>query len=148
MKYIRVGMGILIRDENKILLGHKSNKIKDTGGIYEPDTWSLPGGKQEYDETIIEGAKRETKEETNLDVDDLHIFGCDEQIEKDRHFILIYVIADSYKGNLKVMEPDKEDEWRWFDINELPNNIYTPSKMFIDKYIDEIWKENKNLNKH
>ena len=34
MKYIRVGMGILIRDENKILLGHKSNKIKDTGGIY------------------------------------------------------------------------------------------------------------------
>ena len=29
----------------------------------------MPGGKQEYNETFFEGAKREVKEETNLDID-------------------------------------------------------------------------------
>lgn len=32
------------------------------------------------------------------------------------------------------MEPEKEDEWRWFDVNELPDNIYSPSRKFIEAY--------------
>ena len=35
------------------------------------------------------------------------------------------------------MEPDKQDEWKWFDLKELPKNLYTPSKKFIEKYIEE-----------
>jgi hypothetical protein len=35
------------------------------------------------------------------------------------------------------MEPEKEDRWEWFSLNELPNNIYSPSKKFIDNYINK-----------
>ena len=49
---IKVGIGVVILDDNKVLLGHRCTKGKDTGGIYEPDSWCLPGGKQEDEETI------------------------------------------------------------------------------------------------
>ena len=71
---IKVGLGVMIKDGNKILLGHRSKKTKDTGGIYEPDSWTVPGGKQEYNETILEGAVREVKEETNLEISDLESY--------------------------------------------------------------------------
>ena len=32
------------------------------------------------------------------------------------------------------MEPTKEDEWKWYDLDKLPENIYSPTKHFIDKY--------------
>ena len=31
-KYIKIGIGVMILDENKILLGHRSKNKKDTGG--------------------------------------------------------------------------------------------------------------------
>ena len=37
---------------------------------------------------------------------------------------------------LKAIEPDKQDEWCWFEIEKLPNNIYSPSKKFIEAYLD------------
>lgn len=51
-QYIKVGIGVMILEGNKILLGHRAKDKKDTGGIYEVDCWTVPGGKQEYDETF------------------------------------------------------------------------------------------------
>ncbi len=133
--YVRVGIGIMIKDGNKVLLGHRSKNRKDTGGIFEPDTWTFPGGKQEFSETIFEAAKREVKEETNLEIDDLEVFGASDDIQPSKHFVTIQIIANKHSGNLKVMEPTKEDEWKWFDLNNLPMNIYSPTKQFIDKYM-------------
>lgn len=126
---------MIFNNEGKILLGHRVGK--DTGGIYEPDSWCLPGGKQEYEETIFECAKREVKEETNLDIDDLEVFGAYDDIQVDRHFVTIWVIAKKYSGILTAMEMDKQDKWEWFSLDNLPNNIYSPSKHFISKYISK-----------
>ena len=134
---IKVGVGAMILDGNKILLGHRSKTRKDTGGIYEPDTWSLPGGKQEYSETVYETVIREVKEETNLDIANPKVFSVSDDFQTDRHFVTIEMITNEFSGELKIMEPEKEDEWRWFDLNELPNNIYSPSKKFIEKYLEE-----------
>ena len=134
---IKVGVGAMILDGNKILLGHRSKTRKDTGGIYEPDTWSLPGGKQEYSETVYETIIREVKEETNLDIANPKVFSVSDDFQTDRHFVTIEMITKEFSGELKVMEPEKEDEWRWFDLNNLPDNIYSPSKKFIEKYLNE-----------
>jgi ADP-ribose pyrophosphatase YjhB (NUDIX family) len=139
MNQVRVGVSAIIIDDNKILLGHRSKNKKDTGGIVGRDTWSLPGGKQEYDETIIECAIRETKEECNLDIVDPKIIYASDDIAPDRHFVTITTIASNYSGVVKVMEPDKEDEWKWFDINNLPDNLYPPSKQGIVYYKENIY---------
>jgi ADP-ribose pyrophosphatase YjhB (NUDIX family) len=135
MNGIKVGIGVLILDGNKILLGHRSINRKDTGGIFEPDTWSLPGGKQEVNETILECAKREVKEETNLDIDNLEVFGADDDIQPNKHFITVHVVAKNYSGELKIMEPDKEDKWEWFSLDNLPDNLYSPSEKTIKTYL-------------
>ena len=114
-------------------------KYTDTGGIYEPDSWTLPGGKQEVNETIIQCAIRETKEETNLDIDNVQIFGADDDMTSDRHFVTIYTYTDSYNGEAKVTEENKIDDWQWFDIDNLPNNLYSPSEKEI-----EIFKKVRN----
>jgi len=138
--YIKVGVGVVILDGNKVLLGHRVAKYKDTGGIYEPDSYTLPGGKQEYHETIIDCAKRETKEETDLDISDISIFGADDDISIDRHFITIYTYATSFKGTPKVMEKDKIDDWKWYDLDNLPQNIYSPSKKTLKLFLERIGK--------
>jgi len=134
---IKVGIGVLIRDGNKILLGHRINKV-DTGGIHEVDVWTLPGGKQEYNETVLEGAKREVKEETNLDVDELKIFGAADDIQPGKHYVTMHVIANKFSGDLKVMEPEINSEWRWFDLDNLPENLYSPTKKLINNYKNSI----------
>lgn len=133
-KLIKVGVGVMIIDDNKILLGHRSATRKDTGGIFEPDTWTLPGGKQEYEETVYETAIREVKEETNLKIKNPIVFSVSDDFQSDRHFVTIEMIAKEYTGKLKIMEPTKEDDWQWFDLDNLPENIYSPSRVFIEKY--------------
>lgn len=143
---IKVGVGVVIVKDNKILLGHRVNNAKDTGGIYEPDSYTCPGGKQEYKETIYDCAKRETKEETNLDIDNLTIISAQDDISDDRHYITITVLASSFSGELEVMEKDKIDEWKWFSLDELPSNLYSPSKKSIEAYLKKgkIDYENRN----
>lgn len=137
---IKVGIGVIIKNGNKILLGHRCNNYKDTGGIYEPDTWTIPGGKQEYDETMFEGAKREVKEETNLDVSELSFFGATDDIQPNKHYVTIQVLAEKFEGELKNLEPTKHSEWKWFDIDNLPEKLYSPSKKFIEAYVKSIKK--------
>lgn len=136
MEVIKVGIGVIIRKDDMILLGHRKEDYKDTGGIFEPDSWCLPGGKQEYDETIFECAFREVREECNLSISDLEVFGAMDDIEPNKHFVTIWVVANGYSGEVKVMEEDKIDEWRWFYLDDLPSNIYSPSRKFIESFIN------------
>ena len=56
---------IVVLDGDKVLLMQRS--ITDP---WKPCHWALPGGGVEDDETFIEGAIRELKEETHLDIPD------------------------------------------------------------------------------
>ena len=42
--------------------------------------------------------------------------------------------AKAKKGMSVTMEPETILEWKWFDLNNLPSNLYKPSKKCIEKY--------------
>ena len=133
--FIKVGIGVMILKENKLLLGHRVVNGPDTGGIYEPGSWCLPGGKQEYHETIFEGAAREVREETGLMIWDLQVFSAVDDIQPHKHFVTLQVIARAHAGEARVMEPDKQDAWEWFSLDALPQKLYSPSEKFIRAYM-------------
>ena len=135
---VRVGLAILILKDGRVLLGHRAANRKDTGGIFEPDTWTVPGGKQEFGETMFDGAAREVKEETGLEVSDLELFSANDDMQPDRHYVTLLFIARSCSGEPRVMEPEKEDDWQWFPLDDLPENLYSPTRRFLDKYLKSI----------
>jgi len=126
----RVGIATIIKNDNQILLGLRKSNLGT-------NTWAPPGGKLDMCEEIKDCAIRELKEETNLTTtaDNLTLIGVTNDIFSDNiHYITIYYMVDTYVGKLKIMEPDKCEEWKWFDYNDLPKNLFLPFQNLIRDY--------------
>ena len=130
-----IGVGVMVLKDNKILLGLRNpNKEKAKSELQGQGTWTMPGGKVEFMEKLSDAAKRELKEETNLDAIELDLLCISDDMTNTAHYVTIGFIAKEYKGNVKIMEPETILEWKWFDLNNLPENLYKPSAQCIKKY--------------
>ena len=54
------------------------------------------------------------------------------------HYVTAGFLVSSYEGEIKAMEPETILEWKWFDIDNLPENMYKPSRVVIEKYLNDI----------
>lgn len=116
---------IILRDNKVLLIGAKD----DEGELF----WSFPKGHQEANETDVETAIRETKEETGLDVKI-----CDLKPIETGHFVhsgtvykrILLFIANPLNDELKLQE-DEVEQIKWVPIKEA-------DKYFTD-YYSEAW---------
>lgn len=130
-----LGVGVLVLKDNKVLLGLRNpDKVKASSELQGQGTWTMPGGKVEWMETLEEAAKRELEEETSLIATDLEIFSVSDDIKGEAHYVTMGFLAKDYTGEVKTMEPETILEWKWFDIDGLPENMYMPSAKCIEKY--------------
>ncbi|RYI30387.1 NUDIX domain-containing protein [Bacillus infantis] len=128
-----VGCGMIIENEGKILLQHRTDE----------DNWCIPGGVMELGETFEKTAKRETFEETGLEVQELELFGIYsgekcfvEYPNKDRVFsVQIIFKTSSFSGTLK-QTGDESREHRYFEKNGLPANLNPRQKEFIQDWAE------------
>ena len=125
--------GILADDEGRVLLQLRGDK----------KTWAIPGGAMELGESFEETAKRELKEETNLDIIDSTMVkvlsGKDTYREypngdKLYDITAIFVITN-YSGDLKVNDEESK-KLEWFIIDKLPENITSHTRNYLEKYGD------------
>lgn len=124
-----IGVNPIVVKNNKLLLGKRKN-------IFGDNTWGLPGGHLEYGENVIKCAERELREETNLICKNFMINSIISQIQDgERHYLQIVVEALEVKGEIKVMEPDKCLELKWFLLNKLPKNIFKYHKEQIKNFL-------------
>lgn len=132
---VKVGLGIIIEKNGKILIGQRV-------GQHAP-YYSIPGGSLEPGETFEQGAIREIKEETNLDIVDPEVIAITNNLETFKkesvHYISIILLVKSFSGELKIMEADKITEWQWIDPNNLPQPHFDGSEMGIKCYLDKVF---------
>lgn len=134
-----LGVGVMIIKEGKILLGlRNSNKEKASSELQGQGTWTMPGGKVEFMEKLVDAAKRELEEETSLKATKLDLLCISDDMTNTAHYVTVGFIVREYTGEAKAMEPETILEWKWFDLNDLPTNLYNPSKKCIEKYKEGI----------
>ena len=83
--------------------------------------WGLPGGHVEFNETVEQACLRELKEETNLDVEIVRLFGIFSNPDRDEYqrVTVVYEVTCDETSGLKA--GDDASEVGWFDINNLPD---------------------------
>lgn len=138
---VGVGVGVLVLNENnQVLLGLRNkDKVKAGSSLRGEGTWTMPGGKLRYQESFEQAGIRETKEETDLDITNIEVFCFQNDINEYAHYVTIGLKANAYNGIVKTMEPETITKWQWFDLDNLPENMYFPSAKCIEKYKEKIF---------
>jgi 8-oxo-dGTP diphosphatase len=123
----RVGVGVLIIKNSKLLLGQR----KTNHGY---NTWGPVGGYLEFGETFEQCAIREAKEETGLDIAKLSFLSATNNIfaEENKHTVSIFMKAECGANQvLENREPEKVVCWDWFAFENLPSNLFLPLKNLL-----------------
>jgi len=94
-----LGVGIMILKEEKILLGLRNpNKEKASSELNGQGTWTMPGGKVEYMEKLIDAAKRELEEETSLVANDIKLICISDDMTDTAHYVTAGFLVNEYSG--------------------------------------------------
>lgn len=137
---VRVGVAVIVLKRNKVLLGKRK-------GSHGSGSWSFPGGHLEFNEGIEDCAVRETLEETGIKVKNVRVATYSNDIfelEK-KHYVTLFVIGDYDSGEVKLLEPDKCEEWNWFEWNSLPQPLFTPIQNLLKQGFNPLNKKNNWL---
>ncbi len=102
---------------NQILLIRRFN----TG--YADGQYSVPAGHLDGDETVVAAAAREAQEEigVRIETDDIQFSSVMHRRDGDER-VDFFVNIRKWTGEPSNAEPDKCDEIRWADVDDLPDN--------------------------
>lgn len=119
MNYPRIGVGVCVIKDGRVLLGKRIN-------AHGQGTWAFPGGHLEFGETVAECAAREVAEETGMKIANIRRgpFTEDFFLDQGKHYITIVMIADWQAGEPELREPHKCGQWSWFDFDQLPEPLF------------------------
>lgn len=126
-KSIKIGCEIFLKKDNTILLGKRKN-------CYGDGTWGLPGGHLEYGETLLECAKRELMEELGIEGSEFKLVAMTENINDRDHYIHTSFLVENFCGEIQNREPDKCFEWRFFNMTNLPDEVFKPHQRIFKTY--------------
>lgn len=83
--------------------------------------WAFPGGFMDIDETTIDAARRELKEETGLEVGELFRVGVFDAVDRDpRERIITVAYYTVLDKPVEVCGLDDAAQAKWFLLTELP----------------------------
>ncbi|EKE29717.1 MAG: MutT/nudix family protein [uncultured bacterium (gcode 4)] len=134
-KKVGAGFWVMLFSEGKILLWRRHvDPEKASSEMNWAWTWTMPGGKLEFGESFEEGWIREVKEETWIDLKSVKVICVNNDRIETAHFVTIWMFSDDFEWVPKVMEPDEITEWKWFGLNDLPENVFPPSVKVLENY--------------
>ena len=118
MERPKVGCGVIVIKDRKVLLGKRKN-------AHGKGTWGFPGGHLEHKEEIEDCAKREVMEESGIQIKNLkRVAFTNDFFSEDKHYVTLFIRSEYESGEVKLMEPEKCEKWDWFEWNKLPKPLF------------------------
>ena len=119
----KAAMVVVLNEDSEVLLLKRS-----TDSNWMPKKWALPGGHIEKGESPKTAAVRETKEETNLDIDNVRNL-------KEKEQVMIYY-SNSHSGTVEI--DSEHTDWAWVAYDDIINYDIAPGlkesvKLALDK---------------
>ncbi len=101
---------IIFNAKLKKYLVLKKSDVEDIN----PDTFDMPGGRIKFGEKLEEAVRRESKEETGLDVKVEQVFNAWTLIKADRGLQLVGIdfLCVTKQEEIKLSEEHKSFEWK------------------------------------
>ena len=146
---VRVGVGVIVS-----VPGHKGQVYcGKRKGSHGAGTLALPGGHLEMYESWSDCAKREVKEEMNIDLTDVqfaHVTN-DPMRDEEKHYVTIFMMGTPVEGSglPQNREPDKCEGWEaytWEDLKSLntqegaDNKLFGPLKRLVEEQPEAVLK--------
>lgn len=116
----KIGCGVFVIRDGKVLLGKRKSK-------HGQGQWASPGGHLEHGEEPEDCAKREVDEETGLQIKNIRQATYTNHVFEGtaKHYVTLWMVSEYAGGTAQVKEPDKFEQWDWFDWNHLPSPLFT-----------------------
>ncbi|MGI8486199.1 MAG: NUDIX hydrolase [Thermomicrobiales bacterium] len=131
----RGSVHVLLVKEGRVLLLRRAN----TG--YMDGHYSVPAGHLDGNETVIDAAIREAREEAGVSLtpDDVQVVGVMHRGAKSAEYIDFFVAATQWRGQLENREPHKCDELRWEALDQLPVTVIPYIRRALENYQQGRW---------
>ncbi|MFH0905500.1 MAG: NUDIX domain-containing protein [bacterium] len=125
---VKVGIGVMVMRDGRVLM-HKRM------GAHGENTYAWPGGHMEYMESFEDCAKRETMEEAGIEIANVRFLRLmNLKTYAPKHYVDIGLVADWKSGEPKLVEPDKGEGWSWYDLDDLPEPLFSTIPSYIEAY--------------
>ena len=109
---------------------------------YEDGNYSVPAGHLDGDETVVQAAIRETREEIGLELrpGEVEVAGVMHRKSGDER-VDFFVVISSWTGEPSNCEPEKCDELRWSPCDALPANTIPYIRRALENRAKGVWFE-------
>jgi 8-oxo-dGTP diphosphatase len=121
---------VIFRENDKIAFVLRENTAWMNGH------YGLIAGKVEHDESFLEAAIREAKEEAGIELtaENLeHVLTIHRNGEDGMTWVDTIFEAHNWQGELTNAEPDKHKSLDWLDPNDLPDNIIPVCGFYLEQ---------------
>ena len=123
-----IGVIVLVFKDGKVLFGKRKSKLST-------DTYGVPGGHLEYMESFEDCARREVREETGMEIQNIRfLFAGNTTHFAPKHFVNIGLVADWAAHEPQNIEPEKCEGWAWYDLDKIPDPIMHSNQIALDAY--------------
>ena len=107
MKFTISAKSFIIDKDDRVLILKRSDYTK-----HKPLVWEIPGGRLRLGEDPIKALKRETKEETGLDIDIIQSLNIQHFTRDDGQIItMIIFLCKALNNNVELSEEHSDFDW-------------------------------------
>jgi len=128
-----VGVATVVVKDGKIAIGRDAKKGDTIYGV--------PGGHWNSGESLKECSKREVKEESGVNIDNIQLISIFDfyREDKKKSYVTIGMKAKFVDGNFSDLQEEGRLDWDWYTPEEaLKLNLFSADKILIQRFLSGV----------